>query len=69
VGKLLMYFYLTVGIYCLVSGFLAAVSHGFQHAVLSLFLAIFNFAMFSLFKKEGKMPRLRLIKGHKSEIA
>jgi hypothetical protein len=69
VGKLLMYFYLTIGIYCLVSGFLAVVSHGFQHAVLSLFLAIFNFAMFSLFKKEGKMPRLRLIKGHKSEIA
>lgn len=68
-GKLLMYFYLTVGIYCIVSGFLAVVSHGFQHAVLSLFLAIFNFAMFSLFKKEGKMPRLRLIKGHKSEIA
>ncbi|MCM3126010.1 hypothetical protein QNH36_12115 [Mesobacillus sp. AQ2] len=68
-GKLLMYFYLTIGIYCLVSGFLAVVSHGFQHAVLSLFLAIFNFAMFSLFKKEGKMPRLRLIKGHKSEIA
>lgn len=64
-----MYFYLTIGIYCLVSGFLAVVSHGFQHAVLSLFLAIFNFAMFSLFKKEGKMPRLRLIKGHKSEIA
>ncbi|WP_144481425.1 hypothetical protein [Cytobacillus oceanisediminis] len=68
-GKLLMYFYLTVGIYCIVSGFLAVVSHGFQHAVLSLFLAVFNFAMFSLFKKEGKMPRLRLIKGHKSEIA
>jgi hypothetical protein len=69
VGKLLMYFYLTVGVYCVVSGFLALYSHGFQHAVLSLFLAVFNFAMFSLFRKEGKLPRLKLIKGHKSELA
>ncbi|MBT2692037.1 MULTISPECIES: hypothetical protein [Bacillaceae] len=68
-GKLLMYFYLIVGLYCLVSGFLALLSHGFQHAVLSLFLAAFNFAMFSLFRKEGKLPRLRLIKGRKSEMA
>jgi len=69
VGKLLMYFYFIVGLYCLVSGFLALLSHGFQHAVLSLFLAAFNFAMFSLFRKEGKLPRLRLIKGRKGEIA
>jgi hypothetical protein len=69
VGKLLMYFYLIVGLYCLVSGFLALLSHGFQHAVLSLFLAAFNFAMFSLFRKEGKLPRLRLIKGRKREMA
>jgi hypothetical protein len=69
VGKLLMYFYLIVGLYCVVSGFLAVFSHGFQHAVLSLFLAAFNFGMFFLFKKEGKLPRLRLIKGHKSEAA
>ncbi|WP_079508948.1 hypothetical protein [Mesobacillus jeotgali] len=68
-GKLLMYFYLIVGLYCVVSGFLAVFSHGFQHAVLSLFLAVFNFGMFSLFKKEGKLPKLRLIKGHKSEAA
>ncbi|GAM14523.1 hypothetical protein SAMD00020551_2674 [Mesobacillus selenatarsenatis SF-1] len=45
------------------------VSHGFQHAVLSLFLAVFNFGMFSLFRKEGKLPRLRLIKGRKREMA
>jgi hypothetical protein len=64
-----MYFYLTVGVYCVVSGFLALYSHGFQHAVLSLFLAVFNFAMFSLFKKEGKLPRLKLIKGQKGELA
>jgi hypothetical protein len=69
VGKLLMYFYLIVGLYCLVSGFLALYSQGFQHAVLSLFLAAFNFAMFSLFRKEGMLPRLRLIKGRKSEMA
>jgi len=69
VGKLLMYFYFIVGLYCLVSGFLALLSHGFQHAVLSLFLAAFNFAMFSLFRKEGKLPRLRLIKGRKGEMA
>lgn len=68
-GKLLMYFYFIVGLYCLVSGFLALLSHGFQHAVLSLFLAAFNFAMFSLFRKEGKLPRLRLIKGRKGEMA
>lgn len=68
-GKLLMYFYLIVGIYCIVSGFLAVFSHGYQHAILSLFLAIFNFAMFSLFKKEGRLPRFRLIKGHKGELA
>ncbi|WP_226084926.1 hypothetical protein [Mesobacillus sp. S13] len=68
-GKLLLYFYLIVGLYCLVSGFLALASHGFQHAVLSLFLAAFNFAMFSLFRKEGKLPRLRLIKGRKNEMA
>lgn len=64
-----MYFYLIVGVYCLVSGFLALLSHGFQHAVLSLFLSAFNFAMFSLFKKEGNLPRLRLIKGRKGEMA
>ncbi|GAE47392.1 hypothetical protein JCM21738_4370 [Mesobacillus boroniphilus JCM 21738] len=64
-----MYFYLIVGLYCLVSGFLALLSHGFQHAVLSLFLAAFNFAMFSLFRKEGKLPRLRLIKGRKGGMA
>lgn len=68
-GKLLMYFYLIVGLYCLVSGFMALISHGFQHAVLSLFLAAFNFAMFSLFRKECKLPRLRLINGRKSEMA
>ncbi|MEH7444940.1 hypothetical protein V7201_21790 [Bacillus sp. JJ1122] len=68
-GKLLMYFYLVVSIYCFVSGFLALYSHGFQHAVLSLFLAVFNYVMFSLFKKEGKLPRLRVIKGHKEELA
>ncbi|WP_423410594.1 hypothetical protein AABM38_11980 [Heyndrickxia sp. MSNUG] len=68
-GKLLMYFYLVVSIYCFVSGFLALYTHGFQHAVLSLFLAVFNYAMFSLFKKEGKLPRLRVIKGHKGELA
>lgn len=64
-----MYFYLVVSIYCFVSGFLALYTHGFQHAVLSIFLAVFNYAMFSLFKKEGKLPRLRVIKGHKEELA
>jgi Ni,Fe-hydrogenase I cytochrome b subunit len=69
VGKLLMYFYLAVSVYCVVSGFLALYSHGFQHAVLSLFLAVFNFAMFSLFRKEGKLPKLKLIRGQKGELA
>ncbi|MDQ0413242.1 hypothetical protein J2S25_001445 [Mesobacillus stamsii] len=64
-----MYFYFIVGIYCIVSGFLAVVSHGFQHVILSLCLAVFNFGMFILFKKEGRIPQLRLIKGHKREIA
>lgn len=68
-GKLLTYFYLTVGIYCLLSGFLALMSHGFQHSVLSIFLAFFNFAMFTLFRKERRLPKLRLIKGRKSELA
>lgn len=66
-GKLLKYFYLTVGAYCLVSGFLTMYTHEYQHTLLSLFLALFNFGMFILFKKEGNLPELRLIKGSKSE--
>lgn len=63
-----MYFYLIVGFYCIVSGFLAIFSHGFQHAILSLFLAVFNFGMYALFKKEGRIPKLRLVKGHKKSF-
>lgn len=68
-SKLLTYFYLAVAGYCLVSGFLALFSHGFQHSVLSLFLAIFNFSMYTLFRKEPRLPKLRVIKGRKGELA
>ncbi|WP_316568644.1 hypothetical protein [Neobacillus sp. YIM B06451] len=37
--------------------------HAYQHMVLSFFLALFNFGLYSLFKKEGSVPQLRLIRG------
>ncbi|CAM3735735.1 hypothetical protein [Mesobacillus zeae] len=64
-GKLLTYFYLTIAGYCVVSVFLTIASHQYQHTILSLFLLMFNVALFMIFRKEGRVPQLRLIKGYK----
>ncbi|RHW38011.1 hypothetical protein D1B31_14610 [Neobacillus notoginsengisoli] len=62
-GKILKFFYLALGVYCMVSFAVLLVQHEYQQMVLSFFLALFNFGLYSLFRKEGSVPQLRLIRG------
>lgn len=62
-GRILKFFYLALGVYCLVSFFVLLFKHEYQQMVLSFFLALFNFGLYTLFKKEGSVPQLRLIRG------
>ncbi|RDU38748.1 hypothetical protein DRW41_04090 [Neobacillus piezotolerans] len=62
-GRILKFFYLALGVYCLLSVFVLMFKHEYQQMVLSFFLALFNLGLFSLFKKEGSVPQLRLIRG------
>ncbi len=62
-GRVLKFFYLALGIYCSVSFVVLLFKHEYQQMVLSFFLALFNFGLYSLFKKEGSVPQFRLIKG------
>ncbi|WP_059170290.1 hypothetical protein [Bacillus sp. FJAT-27445] len=65
-GRILKFFYLALGFYCLVSVFVQGYKHEYQQMVLSFFLALFNVGLYSLFKKEGSVPQLRMIKGGRS---
>ncbi|CEG26950.1 hypothetical protein BN1002_01804 [Bacillus sp. B-jedd] len=62
-GKILKFFYFALGVYCTVSFAVLLYQHAYQQMVLSFFLALFNFGLFSLFRKEGSVFQLRLIKG------
>ncbi|UII56441.1 hypothetical protein LS684_02845 [Cytobacillus spongiae] len=64
-GKLLMYFYLSVSVFCFVNAFYAVYMHQYPLAMLSIFLLAVNLIFFTLFKKEqpsmSAKPQLRLI--------
>ncbi len=62
-GRVLKFFYLAIGVFCVASFVVLMMKHAYQHMVLSFFLALFNFGLYSLFKKEGSVPQLRLIRG------
>ncbi|BCJ87513.1 hypothetical protein [Effusibacillus dendaii] len=66
-GKFLTTMYLVIAFYCIVSAFLAAQVHEYQHTMLSFFLAVFNLAIFAIFRKDSKRPKLKLILGSKQK--
>ncbi|HYK73216.1 MAG TPA: hypothetical protein VEV44_08860 [Pseudoneobacillus sp.] len=57
-GKLLMYLYLVIALYCFVNVFLTVQAHAYQHTFLMVVLAFFNLALFTLFRKEVKRRQI-----------
>jgi hypothetical protein len=53
-GKLLMYLYLVIALYCFAVVLVSFQAQAYQHMIFLLFLALFNLGLFKLFRKEVK---------------
>ncbi|MFD2444249.1 hypothetical protein ACFSO7_09735 [Bacillus sp. CGMCC 1.16607] len=62
-GKWLMYLYLAIATYCIVFVFISLKEEAYQLSVLLLFLALFNLALFTIFRKEVKRRKMKSIMG------
>jgi hypothetical protein len=58
-GKILMYLYLLIAIYCLTNVIWSIKAQAYQLTVLMVFLTCINFVLFTLFHKDTKRKQFR----------